>query len=257
MILTHENYYSLEANREFLSVSSLKRFMKCEDEFFAFIDGEIKEQATNEAFLIGQYVHTWNEGQVDHKKFIEDNPSIFSSSGKTKGQLKANFKVADQMIKALEKDRYCKKFLEGQKEVIIQGEIFGVKFKGMVDSLNVDHKIFSDLKTTKGIHEKYRGLNFIENYQYDLQMSVYQELLQQQYGKKFMPYIVAVEKQQVPGTAVIRIPQYVLDRKMEDLEIILDRYKKVISGEEQPTGCGRCNYCKQYKKQGVIGMEDL
>lgn len=257
MILTHENYYSLEANKEFLSVSSLKRFMKCEDEFFAFIDGETKEQATNEAFLIGQYVHTWNEGQQAHKKFIEDNPSIFSSSGKTKGQLKANFKVADQMIKALENDRYCRRFLEGQKEVIIQGEIFGVPFRGMVDSLNLDHKIFSDLKTTQDIHKKFGGLNFIEYYQYDLQMAVYQELLKQQFGEKFMPYIIAVEKQQVPGTAVIRIPQRVLDEKMSDLEIILDRYKKVISGEEEPTSCGRCNYCKQHKKQGVIGMEDL
>lgn len=257
MVLTHENYYSLEANREFLSVSNIKVFMSCEAKSLAYLNEEIGRDEEKEAFLLGKYVHSWNEGKEAHQKFKEENPQIFSSQGKTKGQLKANFKQAELMIKALEKDRYCKRFLEGQKEVIIQGEIFGVKFKGMVDSLNVDHKIFSDLKTTQDIHKKFGGLNFIENYQYDLQMSVYQELLYQQFGEKFMPYIVAVEKQSVPGTAIIRIPQYVLDRKMEDLEIILDRYKKVISGEEQPTSCGRCNYCKQHKKQGVIGMEDL
>ena len=83
---------------------------------------------------------------------------MYSSQGKTKGQLKSTFKVAETMVKVLEEDKACMKFLDGEKEVIIEGELFGVHWRGMVDVLNLEKGFFSDLKTTQGIHNFHRAL---------------------------------------------------------------------------------------------------
>lgn len=63
MLLTNENYYSLEANREFLSVSQYKDFMGtygsagCEECALAKIDGTWKENMEDsDALMVGSYV---------------------------------------------------------------------------------------------------------------------------------------------------------------------------------------------------------
>ena len=107
MVLTDDNYYSVEADREYFSVSQYKSFIKCEAETMAELKKEF-EKPTNDAFFIGSYVHSFNDGTIE--QFKEEHPEMFSSAGKTKGQLKSTFQTANKMIEALENDDICMKF---------------------------------------------------------------------------------------------------------------------------------------------------
>ncbi|NFO48022.1 hypothetical protein FDB40_14020, partial [Clostridium botulinum] len=91
MILTDKNYYSIEADKKYMSVSQYKLFKQCEEKAVAKLKGEYK-QNESDAFLLGKYIHSWSEGTLE--KFKEENPSLYSSQGKTKGQLKSTFKIA-------------------------------------------------------------------------------------------------------------------------------------------------------------------
>ena len=55
MILTNDNYYSPEANWEYMSVSQYKQFLKCEAAAMAQLKGEWSQPKTT-ALLVGSYV---------------------------------------------------------------------------------------------------------------------------------------------------------------------------------------------------------
>ena len=102
-----------------------------------------------------------------------------------------------------------------EKERIITGTLEGIPFKCKNDRLNLSGGYFIDLKTMESLQsEKYSTtlhrytkslLYNIVEYQYTLQMYVYQELLKQTYGYEFTPYIMAVSKEPVPDKELILI----------------------------------------------------
>lgn len=254
-MLNKEKYYSLEADNEYFSVSQYKAFKRCEARELARLKGEIP-QISSEAFLVGQYVHAWSEGTLD--KFKEEHPEIISSRGQTKGQLKSSFLVADKMINALANDEMCMKVLEGEKEKLFTGELFGVKWKILVDVCNMEKGYFSDLKTTQGIYKKYANGTFIEQFGYIEQMAVYREIIKQNTGKVLQPYIVAVTKEEIPDKAIIFIESHYMDEKLEEIEMYMDRFKTVKAGLEEPIRCEMCDYCKSTKKvKKILRLEDL
>ena len=61
MILNNENYYSPEANQEYMSVSQYKAFMNCEAAAMASISGRY-ERPTTRALLVGSFVDRYFEG---------------------------------------------------------------------------------------------------------------------------------------------------------------------------------------------------
>lgn len=254
-MLTKENYYSLEADNEYFSVSQYKSFKFCEAREVAKLKGEV-EKTSNDAFLVGQYVHSWSEGTLE--KFKEEHPEIISSKGATKGQLKSTFLIANSMINTLSNDEMCMNVLNGDKEVMFTGDLFGVKWKILVDVLNLDKGYFVDLKTTQGIFKNYRNGTFIEEYGYIEQMTVYREIIRQNTGKLLQPYIVAVTKEDIPDKAIILIESHYMDEKMEEIEIYMNRIKAVKSGLEKPIRCDKCDYCKSTKKVNkILRLEDL
>lgn len=253
--ISKENYYTPEADLNTFSVSQYKLFKQCEAKALAKVKGQYR-QADNEAFLLGKYIHAWSEGTLE--QFKTDNPGLFISRGATKGQLKSTYQVADKMIKTLSEDKVCNNFLQGEKEVIIQGELFGVKWRGMVDILNINKGFFGDLKTTQGIYKKYSGLNFIEQYGYIDQMAVYRELIKQQFGVDLVPYIIAVTKEDIPDKAVIRIDKGYTDNKLQEMEFYIERFQAIKEGKVKPVGCGVCDYCKSIKKVSkILILSDL
>lgn len=255
MEITKSNYYSIETDRETMSVSQYKLFKQCELKAMAKLEGKYI-QPDNDAFLLGKYVHSWSEGTL--KEFKEENPSLFSSRGATKGQLKSSFQVAETMVNSLKNDDNCMKFLDGEKEVIIQGKLFGIHWRGMVDVLNLEKGFFSDLKTTQGIHKKYDGLTFIEKYGYIEQMAIYRELIKQQFSKDLIPYIVAVEKNDNPLKAIIKIDESYTKPKLEEIEFTLNRIMDVKNGKEKPIGCGQCDYCRSINKvTQILTIDEL
>lgn len=255
MKIGKSNYYSLEADLNTMSVSQYKLFIQCELMAMAKLKGEYK-QIESDALLLGKYVHSWNEGTLE--KFKEENQSLYSSQGKTKGQLKSSFKVAEIMINALSEDKNCMKFLNGKKEVIVEGDLFGLHWRGMIDVLNLEKGFFSDLKTTQSIYKKYNGLNFIQKFGYVEQMAVYRELIKQQFGKDLIPYIVAVEKNDNPLKAIVKIDERYTLPKLEEISYRLERIKSIKYGEEEPIGCGMCEYCRSKNKvTQILTLDDL
>lgn len=258
--LTEENYYSSEASQHYMSVSLFKDFMQCEAAALATMKGEWQPERSPVPLLVGNYVHSYFESEESHQKFVDANSKeMISSRGKTKGQLKADFKVADAMINALKDETVFKALYEpGQKEVIVTGDIYGYKWKGKIDSLNLDQLYFCDLKTVDDIHKKHWSSaynkydNFIADRGYFMQMAVYIELIKQTFGVSCQPFIFAVSKQTPPDKEAIDFngdqDAIYMEDAMRMIEENQEHIQRVMSGEEVPTRCNHCEYCRLTKK---------
>lgn len=90
MKLTNENYYSQEANKEYMSVSQFKDFagtygkMPCEFEALEKLNGRWKTKKTT-PLLVGSYVDSYFEGTLD--QFKKENPEIFTTKRRIEKQL--------------------------------------------------------------------------------------------------------------------------------------------------------------------------
>ncbi|HAT4162145.1 TPA: hypothetical protein I9Z77_001581 [Clostridium perfringens] len=254
MEINKDNYFSLEADREYFSVSQFKSFKECEAKTMAKLNG-VWADGQNDAFTLGSYIHLWSEGG-NLGEFRVQHPEMF----KKDGDLKANFKVADKMIETLSKDPLVEKVREGQKEVIFTGELYGAKWKIMIDIYNPDNKYFADLKTTRSIQMKYWNeelkvkQNFIEYYDYLLQMAVYAEIERQNRGGEdyMQPHIIAVSKEEIPDKAVILVGTEFIKDKLLEVETLLPHFIRVKNGEEVPTRCEHCDYCRSTKQISKI-----
>ena len=148
--LTSENYYTKEANMQYVSVSQYKEFngttgkMGCEAYAMAKLRGEV-EEVTTTALMVGSYVDAYFEGTLP--TFSAQHPEIFSSRGKTAGELKSEYKQASIMIDRAVKDPVFMQYMAGDKQVIMTGEIEGVPVKIKIDS--ADGRRITDLKTVK------------------------------------------------------------------------------------------------------------
>jgi len=265
LALTEANYHSPAANMEYMSCSSYKNYLECEAMALASDRGEYKRLQTPEC-LVGSYIHAWNESPAALEQFKANTPEMFSSKGPTKGDLKANFLFANQMISALADDAMCSYMLEGEKEVIMTAEMFGAPWKIKIDTYKPDDSIV-DLKTTRSIWElawndyyKCR-MSFIENYQYFTQFAIYLEVERIAQGRTnyLTPYIVAVSKEAPPDKAVISLDDPMrLNRELMQIAANLPRILQVKSGEVEPVHCGRCSYCRSIKKvTDIISYRDL
>ena len=140
MTLTNENYYSLEANNAYMSVSQLKSFMKCEAAAMAELRGEYTRPTTT-ALLVGSFVDAWFEGDTSFRAFQQEHPEIF----KRDGSLKADYVQAARIIQRVGEDKLFMEYMSGEKQVIRTGEVYGVPFKIKMDSYFPGDKIV-DLK---------------------------------------------------------------------------------------------------------------
>lgn len=271
-VLIEENYYQ---DKTYLSNSRFKAYMDCEARALALDRGEWQDTRDPKALLIGNYVHSYFESKEAHADFVKANKSaIISSTGKTKGQTKSDFQIANKMIETLDKDPLFNNLYHGlkghdvQKEMIVAGEIRGVKVKGKLDTVNHTKGYFIDLKTMKklGGSEWVGELRMqapgvaanIINYKYHVQLGLYQELLRQVTGKVYKPLVIAVSKEVVPDKEIVDIGQDVLDEGLQYFETNVERVAKVISGDVEPKKCGKCDYCKSIKKlDRIVNLNDL
>lgn len=252
MKLINKNYYGKEANREFFSVSQIKDFFKCEAQAMAKLSGEWVEEPTT-AMLIGSYIDSWFEGTLE--EFKEHTPQIF----KKDGSLKSDYVKAENIIERLQKDELFMKCMSGEKQVIMTGEIYGEKFKIKMDSY-IPHEAIVDLKCVQKIRDiSFKNgwrQTFIEQWGYDFQLAIYQEIVRQNTEEILPCIIAAVDKQEYPDIECILIPQDQLDFHLKDLRWKLPRIAQVKRGEIEPQRCGLCNYCKSTKKLERLILPD-
>lgn len=265
--LTKDNYYSHYTDFDYMSFSVFKDFEKCEAAALAKVKNDWQPTSDPTSLLVGNYVHSYFESQEAHEQFIDENKKeMISSRGKTKGQLKSDYKVADSCIEALSGDDFFKQvYGPGKKEVIVTGEINGRLWKGKIDSLVLDQGYFCDLKTVDDIHKKHWNEadhnwdNFIFTRQYEMQMAIYEELIRQTFDVECEPFIFAVSKQTPPDHEAFHFEsdeaQFRMQEAMDHILQNQDRYWRILMGEEKPIGCGHCEYCRKVKK--LSGFQDV
>ncbi|MEG0898460.1 MAG: PD-(D/E)XK nuclease-like domain-containing protein [Oscillospiraceae bacterium] len=255
MKLTNANYYSAKANREYMSVSQFKDFNKCEAMAMAKLNGLfVQEKST--ALLVGSYVDSYFEGTLG--EFKEANPEIF----KKDGDLKADYKQAETIIKRIESDKLFMEYMAGEKQIIRTGELFGAKWKIKIDSLPKDKIV--DLKCMRSM-ERIMGISFVEHWQYDWQMAVYREI--ERYGREkklkkcvspLETYLAVATKETPTNLEVIHIPDWRLRECLLEIENLMPRVLAVKNGEVEPERCGVCEYCRMTKVlTAPIEFEDV
>lgn len=272
MTLTEANYYE---DKEWLSNSRFKAYMTCEAKALALDKGEWTDDRDETPFLVGNYLHSYFESPEAHEAFkAREGAKLLSSRGASKGQLKSEYRVADDMISALENDPLFLRAYNGRagdqvhKELILTGEVEGVKVKGKVDSINLTQGLTVDLKSMKTIKDKVWSeelgrkvpgvVGNILGFGYHVQLGLYQELLRQMYGRDFAMWIMAVSKEPWPDKELISVPQDLLDEGLDYFRMHVGRVDEVITGRAVPTSCGACAYCRSKKKlTKVVSLYDL
>jgi len=246
-LLNNENYFTEE---HYMSVSAYKRFLKCETDALAPF-GEMSD-----AMLIGSYIDSYVEGTVE--QFKENYPQIFSSRGATKGELKADYKNADEICKFIDNDKVFSKFMSGDKQTIMVGEIAGVPFKIKIDSYSKGIAI-NDLKVMRTVtNNDGEYYDFISQWGYDIQLACYQEIVFQNTGEKLPCYICAVTKEIPIDSVIINIPQETLDKVLYGVTLNIGRFYDVKTGKEKAERCEKCKTCRSTRTQTpIISLNQL
>lgn len=245
MDLIESTYYSPEANRQYMSVSSFKAFQKCEAAAMAELTGEYVPER-GRALLLGSYVDEMLTGTKEtQEKFVEENRAELF---KKNGDPYADVAQADEAIACVRKQPLMLRYLDGEHQTILTGEIEGVPVKGKFDSYKPGGFI-ADLKYLKD----FRSPNFFENaisyYGYDMQLAVYRELAKQNGDGDLPCYLVIVTKQTPPDVAVAEVNEFDLDMALARFKASVGRFQAIKNGEIQPERCEShdCPYCRATK----------
>lgn len=253
--LCEENYFGIENEKKYCGSSQIKSFMDCEARTMAKINGEWTEETTT-SLLVGSYVDAAVSGTLDI--FKAKHPEIL----KKDGTLKSEYIKADYILNRIERDELFMKYISGDHQTIMTGEIANVPIKIKIDSYFPD-KVIVDLKCVKDFEPVWNNEtkikeNFIDYWRYTLQGALYQEIVRQNTGKRLPFYIAAVTKETEPDIAVLGIPDEELDKQLEIIKEILPRINNIKNGIVEPIRCEKCNYCKFTKKlTSVIDYRDL
>lgn len=250
MVLTAENYYSKEANKEYMSVSQYKDFagtygkMACEFSAIEKLEERWAQKKTT-PLLVGSYVDSYFEGTVG--EFKKETPEIFTQDG----GLKAPYIQADKIIERMERDPLFMMYMSGKKQVIMTAELFGTKWKIKIDSYAEEIAI-TDLKVVESITKPkwvrdIGYLDFIRYWGYDIQGAIYQEVVYRNTGLRLPFYIAAGTKEEEPNIEVIQVTQNYLDEAKNMVEMNMPRILRVKNGEVEPDRCEMCDCCRHTK----------
>lgn len=261
MKLTAENYYSSEANWQYMSASQFKSFRKCEAMAMAELRGEWVRKNTT-ALLVGSYVDAYFSNELE--QFKADHPELF----KKDGTLKADFVQAQKIAERLERDKLARMLLSGKHQTIKTGRIGGVWYKTKSDSLLTARQVEAickmfpqvreispfggamivDLKCMRDFEDVWdedigEKVSFVEFWGYDIQGAIYQAV-----DKRHAPFvIVGATKEDEPNVEAISIPDEDLRYSLDEVETLSPRYAAIKLGEIEPRRCECCAYCKSTK----------
>lgn len=238
------------ADEKYMSVSAFKKFQKCE------VGGLIPFGESTPSMLVGSYVDAFVSGTLEEFKL--EHPEIISSRGESKGQLKAEFKQADEICENLSKDETFMQFMSGEKQTVMTGEIDNVPFKIKMDSYSKGVAI-NDLKCMATVTNRSgQFYDFISLWGYDIQMACYQEIVYQNTGEKLPCFVCAVTKENPINKVIVNVPQFVMDKALYKVQCNVERYYNIKSGKLEPIGCGICKACIGERKQTpIISMEQF
>lgn len=247
-VLNETNYHSTVARKLYCGASQFKAFMKCESEALAEINGDIAPLETK-SLLEGSYMDAIFEGKDAFRRFRESHPEIYTA----RGELKSEFKKADLAYDRVSQDETFMEFMDGDKQVILTGEIAGVKYKVKLDVLNMEKPRIVDLKYVKDFNliwddEDKVKKHFIEYWGYVIQGAIYREIVRQVFGIKMPFYIAAITKEDNTNYDIFEIAEKDLEEALEYVKEKSPHIQALKDGKEQPRQCGNCRYCRSVKK---------
>ena len=242
ILVKKQEKYILEARK-------LNGFLKCEACALAELNGEWEEEKSK-SLLVSSYIDAAMSDEL--VEFEQQNPKIFTRGG----DLKADYKLAEDVFNQMQEDEMFWKYLSGEHQVIMTGEISGVPVKIKIDSYHKD-KCIVDLKAMATLQpqwseKEHKKINFCDNYRYTLQASLYQEIVKQNTGKQ-LPFIIAVcTKEKYSQRALLQIDQDVMNTELEFLRQYLPHLQDVKQGKIEPQKCNCCNWCISKQKTDKI-----
>lgn len=260
--LTEANYFSKEADMQYMSASQFKSFRKCEAAAMAELRGEWGRKDSL-ALRVGSYVDAYFSGELEQYK--ADHPEMFKKDGTLKAEYVHAHKVADR----LDQDKLARMLLSGSHQRIKTGKIGGVWYKTKSDSLLSESQVEAickrfpkvrdlvpfggamivDLKYMKDFEDIWdedagEKVSFVEYWGYDIQGAVYQAI-----DNRSAPFvIIGATKQEEPNIEAMYIPDDDLSYSLSEVEALSPRYDAIKKGEIEPEGCGNCAYCRSIKK---------
>ncbi len=250
MELNIDSYFSKEANTEYMSVSQFKAFEECEAQ--ALHNIEIGGENETTAFLEGKLFEAWVSG--DRQLFMSKHPELISSRGPTAGQLKAEFnKVIKAAEKFLQQDFFKNIINKCEKQVILTGEIEGVKTKCALDLFDRETNSIYDIKFMKDFKEQWNKAEkayvpWYYIYNYVLQLAVYREIVRQNFGEPKEVGLISATKEEIPDIQALSFDFKLLDLELEYFKNNVKRYNDIKKGIVAPIYCGECAYCKSIKQ---------
>ena len=242
MKLSEENYYSLESNQAYWSVSQYKDFMRCESMAMAKLCGEYEEPMTR-AMLVGSFIDRYMEGTLP--QFITEHPELFT----LKRQLRAEFRHAYEIINKIESSPKFMNYMSGEKQKILTAEMFGVQWKIKMDSF-LPGICITDLKVVARIEK-------LPDWRYDLQGAVYQAVTEANGYGRLPFYLTVATKEKVPDLNIFQIPDSELDKALIEIGENMPHFINVKTGIEEPKRCEKCAWCKMTRELKVRNYMEL
>lgn len=247
--LNHNNYFSKEADLEYMSVSQFKNFNKCSAKAVHDLQFDMHEE--KEAFIEGSLFEALTIG--DAEKFLEDHPEIVSSQGPTKGQIKANYKKVVKAADRFNEQKFFRDIISKcEKQVILVGEIEGIKVKCCLDLFYLKNKKIYDVKCMANFNEEWDKEEkcykpWYYTYGYVLQLAIYQEIVRQNFGIICDVHLMAASKEEEPDLKAEHIDNDLLKLELEEFKSKVKTFDAIKKGDLKPIRCENCKYCKSTK----------
>lgn len=251
MKLTEENYFSVEADKEYMSVSQFKNFKNCQAK--AMHDLDIKDTTYKSAFIEGHLFEELVSG--DAEKYMKEHPEIISTRGSTAGQLKAEFQRVVNAAEKFNSQKFFRNIIDKcEKQVILTGVIEGVPVKCCLDLFDKDTCSIYDIKCMSDFKEQWSKKDkayvpWYYHWGYVLQLAVYREIVKQNFGKEPKEIaLLAATKEEVPDIQAVSFSKEVLDMELEEFKQNINLYNDIKNRKIEPCHCGECSYCKKIKE---------
>lgn len=244
--LNKDNYIT---NHDYLSYSRFAQFLRCEASAVAHW-----RNPSSVSTLVGSYVDSFFSGELE--QFKEEHPEIYNSRT---GELKSDYKQAEVIIQRILSDETFMYYLSGDKQTIMTGTIEGVPFKIKMDSYK-EGEFITDLKVMKDFlrvwSDTFGGYTtFIEGYDYDIELAIFQEIVYQNTGKKLPCYLACITKEDPSDIGIFQLSQDKLDSVLQIVKNNMPRIKALLEGKENPHRCNKCSYCRATKKAMVLSSD--
>lgn len=250
MILTNNNYFSKEADSEYMSVSQFKLFNECEAKALATIKGQ-EDAISKDSFLEGQLFEELVAG--DAKLFMAQHPELISTRGATSGQLKSAYSKVLIAAEKFNSQQFFRNIIEKcEKQTILTGEICDIKVKCKLDLFDKKTNSIYDIKCMKDFKENWDKSEkcykpWYYTYNYVLQLAVYREIVRQNFGEPEEIGLIAATKEDIPDIDAKSFSSDLLDLELEKFKNNIVRYNDIKQNKINPNYCGCCDYCKKIK----------